>query len=52
MTFILVAVVYIGGQVYNGLFVHDNVSNLTHIIGGIIGASLGYVMNKNKMSRY
>jgi len=52
MTFILVAVVYIGGQVYNGLFVHDNVSNLTHIIGGIIGASLWYVMNKNKMSRY
>lgn len=52
MTFILVAVVYIGGQIYNGLFVHDNVSNLTHIIGGIIGASLGYVMNKNKMSRY
>ncbi len=52
MTFILVAVVYIGGQVYNGLFAHDNVSNLTHIIGGIIGASLGYVMNKNKMSRY
>ena len=52
MTFILVAVVYIGGQVYNGLFVHDNVSNLTHIIGGIIGASQGYVMNKNKMSRY
>ena len=52
MTFILVAVVYIGGQVYNGLFAYDNVSNLTHIIGGIIGASLGYVMNKNKMSRY
>lgn len=52
MTFILVAVIYIGGQVYNGLFVHDNVSNLTHIIGGIIGASLGYIMNKNKMSRY
>lgn len=52
MTFILVAVIYIGGQIYNGLFVHDNVSNLTHIIGGIIGASLGYVMNRNKMNRY
>ena len=30
----------------------SNVSNLTHIIGGIVGASLGYVMNKNKMNRY
>lgn len=52
LTFILVAVVYIGQQIYEGLFLVDNVSNLTHIIGGIIGASLGYVMTKNKMSRY
>ncbi|SFR65324.1 rhomboid family intramembrane serine protease [Anaeromicropila populeti] len=52
LTFILVAVIYIGKQVYDGLFVMDNVSNLTHILGGIVGASLGYMMNRNKMSRY
>lgn len=52
LTFILVAVIYIGEQVYNGIFVQDNVSNITHIIGGIVGASLGYVMNKNKMNKY
>lgn len=52
LTFILVAVVYIGKQVYDGLFVQDNVANLTHIIGGIVGSGLGFVMNKNKMSRY
>jgi len=52
LTFILVAVIYIGGQIYSGIFVHDNVSNLTHILGGIIGAGLGYIMNKNKMNRY
>lgn len=52
LTFILVTLLYIGEQIYSGLFIQDNVSNLTHIIGGIVGASLGYVMNKNKMNRY
>ena len=52
LTFILVALIYIGQQVYDGLFNRDNVSNLTHILGGIVGSSLGYVMNKNKMNRY
>ena len=47
MTFILVAVVYLGQQVYDGIFVNDNVSNLTHIIGGITGAALGFFMNKS-----
>ncbi len=52
LTLILVAVIYIGGQIYDGIFVNDNVANLTHILGGIVGASLGVLMNKNKMSRY
>ena len=46
------AVIYLGQQVYDGIFVKDNVSNLTHILGGVMGAALGYVMNKNKMNRY
>ena len=52
LTFILVAVLYIGEQIYSGIFIHDNVSNLTHIIGGAVGSVLGYIMNKNKMNRY
>ena len=52
LTFILVALIYIGQQVYDGIFIRDNVSNLTHILGGIVGSGLGYVMNKNKMNRY
>ena len=52
LTFILVALIYIGQQVYDGLFIRDNVSNLTHILGGFVGSGLGYVMNKNKMNRY
>ena len=52
VTFILVALIYIGGEIYDGVFVKDNVSNLTHIIGGGVGSWLGYVMTKNKMGRY
>ena len=50
LTFILVAAIYIGQQIYEGVAVQDNVSNLTHIIGGLTGSALGYVMNKNKMT--
>lgn len=49
LTFILVAALYIGQQIYQGIFVNDNVSNLTHILGGVVGAGLGYVMNKDKI---
>lgn len=48
LTFILVAALYIGQQVYQGIFIKDNVSNLTHILGGLVGAGLGYVLNKNR----
>lgn len=43
LTFILVALFYIGEQVYEGIMIQDNISNLSHIIGGIIG---GYQLNK------
>ena len=43
---ILVAVIYIGQQVLEGLFVVDNVSNLSHIIGGVVGAVAGYLLNR------
>ena len=46
ITFILVALIYIGGEIYDGVFVKDNVANLTHIIGGGVGSGLGYVMTK------
>lgn len=47
LTFILVALLYIGTQIYDAVFVVSNVSNLTHIIGGIVGALIGYIGNPN-----
>ena len=46
LTFILISVIYIGGQIHSALFVADNISNLTHIIGGIIGGFVGFRLNK------
>ena len=48
LTFILVAVVFIGQQVAEGLFVRDNISNLSHIVGGLVGAGAGYALNMHK----
>ena len=45
ITFILVALFYIGKEVHQGLYTSDNISNLTHIIGGLVGAYLGYQLN-------
>ena len=45
LTFILVAVIYIGQQVYEGIAVADNISNTAHIVGGAVGAVLGYLLN-------
>ena len=52
VTFILVALLYIGQQVYDGIFQKDNISQMAHIVGGIVGSVLGFIMQKFKMSRY
>lgn len=46
VTFIIVALIYLGEQIYQGLFVEDNISNLTHILGGAVGAFFGARLNK------
>jgi rhomboid protease GluP len=47
ITLILVLVLYLGGEVINGITVSDNVSQLTHIIGGLCGAFLGLSMSRS-----
>ena len=48
LTLIIVCVLYIGQEIINAIFVNDNVSQLTHIIGGGCGCALGYRMGKKK----
>lgn len=42
VTFILVAILYLGQEIYNGLFMSDNISNTAHLIGGLVGSVIGY----------
>ena len=46
LSFILVAVIFIGQQIYDGVTIRDNISNLAHIVGGLVGAVIGYNLNK------
>ena len=48
LTFILVALIYLGQQIWDGITVRDNVSNLSHIIGGLVGSGAGYLLNMRK----
>jgi GlpG protein len=46
LTFLLIAAIFIGQQVYEGIAIQDNISNMAHIVGGIVGAIIGYALNK------
>ena len=46
ITLILVLLLYVGREVVDGVVLCDNVSQLTHIIGGVCGAFLGLSMRK------
>lgn len=50
LTFILVAILYLGEQVLEAVLVESNISNISHIVGGVCGCILGYLLNKNKIS--
>ena len=51
ITFILVAVLYLGQQIWQGLFSQDNVSQMAHIVGGAVGAVLGFLLGRAKQNR-
>lgn len=46
LTMVLVVIIYIGKEVVNGVFSADNISQLTHILGGMCGIAFGLYYNK------
>ena len=52
VTFILVAVLYIGQQVYQGIFQRDNISQMAHIAGGAVGSVLGFLLSKTRKKEH
>ena len=45
LTFIFIVLIYIGGELFNGLG-NDNISQFGHIFGGLCGGGLGFLFNK------
>ena len=46
ITLILVVIFYLGGEIVDGLFTADNISQLTHIIGGVLGLIFGFTVKR------
>ena len=46
LTLILVLILYVGGEIVDGVSLSDNVSQLTHVIGGLCGAFLGISLRR------
>ena len=49
LTVLLVAVLYIGNEIFAGLFSSDNISHTSHIIGGLCGALFGFVHHGRRL---
>ncbi len=48
ITFILVIIIYLGGEIINGILVRDNISQLGHLVGGICGSAFGFVLSRKR----
>lgn len=51
LTFIIVALLYIGGEIVNSINATDHISQFAHIIGGICGSGFGFWLGKNDRRR-
>ena len=51
LSMVLVVVIYIGKELFSGMTSVDNVSQLTHIIGGICGIVFGLYYNKKQVEK-
>lgn len=52
LSFILIGIMYLGREIYTGITVVDNISNITHILGGVVGGFYGYTYNKQQNKKY
>jgi len=51
LTLILVIIIFIGREFVGSMTIEDQVSRITHIVGGICGAIFGVIINKEKLFR-
>lgn len=52
LTMILIAIIYLGNQVVEGIFVNDNISQFGHLVGGGCGALFGYAFRPKTLKSH
>ena len=52
LTFVLVAALYIGQQVWQAVTARESVSYMAHIVGGAVGAGLGFALDRVSTRRH
>ena len=48
VTLILVVIFYLGGEIMDGLFKKDNISQITHIVDGLCGLIFGFTVRRGR----
>ena len=48
VTLILVVIFYLGGEIMDGLFKQDSISQITHIVGGLCGLVFGFTIRRGR----
>ena len=44
ITLIVVAIFYLGGELWNAIFKNNNIAELAHIAGGVCGMLIGFAL--------
>lgn len=48
LTLVIVTIIFIGKEIVSGIMIQDNISQITHIIGGLCGGVFGYRRGSRK----
>lgn len=47
LTFVLIALIFLGSELYHALQGHTEIAHFAHIIGGVVGGLSGFYLNKD-----
>lgn len=50
LTLILVAILYLGQEIYAAIFVQDNIAHFMHLVGGACGTIFGFLAARKRLS--
>lgn len=46
VTLIVIIIIFVGKEIFNGFTIKDNISQMAHVIGGFCGGAFGFLIDK------